>query len=63
MPQHSEKNILKMMFLLSRLLYVFFLLLLLLYFFGCVLKTQVHIFKQNGINVNILLYVLSFHIS
>ena len=42
--QHSEKTTFKMMFLLSRLLYVF-------------LKTQVHVYKQNGINMNILLCV------
>ena len=32
-------------------------------FLDVFLKIQVHIFNQNGINVNILLYVLSFHIS
>ena len=36
--------------------------LLFLYFFVCVLKDTVHIFKQNGIDVNILLYVFSFSI-
>ena len=32
-------------------------------FFSCVLKDTVHIFKQNGINVNIPLYVFSLNIS